>query len=72
MMSDLGGEALHQIIYMVYFYASDEVFDLEISGHAKLILLNLCRRADKMVVVSLQGKLLSKTVVYPKERLIKL
>ncbi len=33
--------------YMVYFYASDEVFDLEISGHAKLILLNLCRRADK-------------------------
>ena len=32
---------------MGHFYAPDEVFDLPVSGYAKLILLNLCRRANK-------------------------
>jgi len=32
---------------MGYFRAPDDIFDLPISANAKLILLNLCRRADK-------------------------
>ena len=32
---------------MGHFYAPDEVFDLPVSGYAKLILLNLCLRANK-------------------------